>query len=450
MTFTHALATNNYGTAKFIVSSSAANGTHTTIASALTAASSGDTIFIRDGSYTEDLTLKAGVNLAAFSGGEDTPNVTIIGNATFTAAGTVAISNIRLQTNGAAFLTVSGSAASVVDLLNCYVNCTNATGISHSSSSSSSIITLLNCNGDIGTTGISLIASTSAGSVRLRYTRITNSGNSVTASTTTAGGISINTCVLSLVFTSSSTGSIDVQFSQLASSNTTIFTFNGTTAADQVENSVMNSGTASAISIGAGATGSVRNCRITSTNTNAITGAGTLVSANNIFPNSVAVNTTTQTPNSFGPTNINANQPAFLVNLASTDTNVTGNNTLYTVGTNTAYTEIYDQAGNFSGTTFTAPVTGKYYLSATATFTGIGTATSFELAIATSNRSYFVIQSGIASPTGNYSLTRSVLADMDVGDTATMQVRVNGAGADTVDLLGTSANFTNFSGFLAC
>jgi pectin methylesterase-like acyl-CoA thioesterase len=67
MTFTHALSTNNYGPAKFIVSSSAANGTHTTIAAALTSASTGDTIFIRPGTYTENLTLKAGVNLTALS-----------------------------------------------------------------------------------------------------------------------------------------------------------------------------------------------------------------------------------------------------------------------------------------------------------------------------------------------------------------------------------------------
>ena len=279
MTFTHALATNNYGTAKFIVSASAANGTHTTIQAAITAATSGDTVFIRDGSYTENLTLKAGVNLTAFGGSSETPNVTIIGNATLSAAGTVSISNIRLQTNSAAFLTVSGSAASVVNLLGCYLNCTNATGISFSSSSSSAIIEILNCNGDIGTTGISLFTSTSAGPIRMRYVRITNTGNSVTASTASAGGISINSCVLSMVLSSSSTGGIDVQYSQLASSDTTTITFNGT-GGSQIENSIINSGTASTISIGSGVTASIHNCRFTSTNTNVITGAGTLVGAN--------------------------------------------------------------------------------------------------------------------------------------------------------------------------
>ena len=440
----------DYSTAKGHIVDATGHGDFTTIASALSAASSGQTIFIRPGTYTENLTLKAGVNLVAYTGDANTPNVTIIGNATLSAAGTVSISGIRLQTNSAAFLTVSGSAASIVNLLDCYLNCTNNTGISFTSSSASALIQILNCNGDIGTTGISLYAATSPGFIIIKYTRMTNSGSSVTASTASTTNIDINSCVLSMVLSTASTGSMNAMSIQIVSINTTSFTLDGT-GASQVENCTISSGTASAISIGAGASANINNNRITSTNANALTGAGTLISGNNIFTSSATANTTTQTPNSFGPTNKNSNQPAFLVNLASTDADVTGNNTLYTVGTNTAYTEIFDQAGNFSGTTFTAPVPGRYYFSATTTFTGITAATSFELAIVTSNRSYFTQISGIVSPaTGNYSLTRSVLADMDAADTATMQVRVNGQGADTVDLLGSSANFTNFSGFLAC
>ena len=79
MTFTHALTTGNYGPAKFIVSANVYEGTHTTIAAALTSASSGDTIFIRPGTYTENLTLKAGVNLCAYECDGQTPNVTVIG-----------------------------------------------------------------------------------------------------------------------------------------------------------------------------------------------------------------------------------------------------------------------------------------------------------------------------------------------------------------------------------
>jgi len=90
------ISTGTFCEAKWVVDPTAGQGTHTTIASAITSASSGDTIFIRPGTYTENLTLKAGVNLAAFNGDQNTPNVTIIGNNTLTTAGTVSISNIRL------------------------------------------------------------------------------------------------------------------------------------------------------------------------------------------------------------------------------------------------------------------------------------------------------------------------------------------------------------------
>src|SRR5258708_20620706 len=124
------LSTNTFGVAKWIVSATASDGTHTTIASALTSASSGDTIFIRPGTYTENLTLKAGVNLSAFgsdSSQNGTGKVIISGTCTMTTAGSVTISGIQLQTNSAALLAVTGTLASVVNLQNCYLNCTNTT-----------------------------------------------------------------------------------------------------------------------------------------------------------------------------------------------------------------------------------------------------------------------------------------------------------------------------------
>ena len=134
------LGTNTFTTAKWIVSPTASDGTHTTIAAALTSASSGDTIFIRPGTYTENPTLKAGVNLSAYTCDALTPNVTISGKCTFTGAGTVSISGINLQTNSDFCLAVTGSAASIVYLNNCYINALNNTAISYTSSSSSSAI----------------------------------------------------------------------------------------------------------------------------------------------------------------------------------------------------------------------------------------------------------------------------------------------------------------------
>lgn len=297
MTFTHALATNNYGEAKFIVSATASNGTHTSIASALTAASSGDTIFIRNGTYTENLTLVAGVNLSAWTGDGITPNVTIIGKCTFTTAGTVTITGIRLQTNSDFLIAVTGSAASILNLYDCYLNCTNNTGISFTSSSGSAAVKGNRCTTDLGTTGIGLFASSSAGAIGFNYSTLGNSGNSSTASTISAGNLGLNYCGISIPITTSSTATLGVIYNNFDTSptNSTCITHGGS-GGSVLRHTILISGTASALSIGAGATLPVSSCTINSSNTNAITGAGTInIDAIGFTGSSSTINTTTQT-----------------------------------------------------------------------------------------------------------------------------------------------------------
>lgn len=299
MTFSHALSTNNYGPAKFIVASSAANGTHTTIASALTSASSGDTIFIRPGTYTENLTLKAGVNLAAYDCDALNGNVTIVGKATFTAAGTVDISGIRLQTNSDFFLAVTGTLASIVNLKSCYLNATNNTGISFTTSSSSAEINVIDCLGDIGTTGIALFSMSSAGTLSYTHSNMTNSGLSTTASTISAGLMGGRFARFASAITSSGTGAVVFNSCILdtLAIATTALTHGGSGAGSRVGESVVLSGTASCISVGAGATLTVINTEITSSNANVITGVGTLSYGGVTFSGpSSTINTTTRNP----------------------------------------------------------------------------------------------------------------------------------------------------------
>lgn len=288
---------NRYGVAQLIVAPTIAQGAnYTTIQAAITAASSGQTIFIRPGTYTENLTLKAGVNLAAFECDAFNPNVTIIGTCTFTAAGTVAIWGIRLQTNSAFLLAVTGSAASIVWLRSCYLNCTNNTGISYTSSNAASGIRIDNCFGDIGTTGISLFTSTSSGPMGIVYTQITNSGASTTASTVSTASINTFECNFNIPFTSSSTGTLNIQscIIQTSTTNTTAITTAGTSATNAIVNSNILSGSASAISVGSGTTLNFSTSSVSSTNTNAITGAGTINIGDVTFTSSSStINTTT-------------------------------------------------------------------------------------------------------------------------------------------------------------
>lgn len=286
--------------AKLIVNSTPnAGGNYTTISAALTAAVSGDTIFVMPGAtgiYTENLTLKAGVNLTAFGSDSSlngTGKVIISGTCTMTTAGSVTISGIQLQTNSAALLAVTGSAASIVNLNNCYLNCTNATGITFSSSSGSAVININNCLGDIGTTGISLFSHSSGGGLGLNYCIISNNGLSTTASTCSSGTIGFFSSNVGFATTTSSSGVIVGGQSVFNTSaiNTTALTIGGGTST--LLSCSIAGGSASAISIGN--TTSMINCTVNSTNTNAISGVGTISYAGLIFSGtSYKINTTTQ------------------------------------------------------------------------------------------------------------------------------------------------------------
>lgn len=276
MSFNHALSTNNYGPAKFVVATSAANGTHTSLTSAMAAASSGDTIFLRD-SVTENVTITPGVNIAAWQGGIlNTPSIT--GTLTMTGAGTSTLSGLRLVTNSAPLITVSGSAASILQVYNCYLNCSNNTGISYTTSSSSSLLLIERCRADIGTTGIALVTSTSPGQFSFNYSVCSNTGASTTASSTSSGNVAMSWSTMSSPLSTSSTGSIVLSYCNINTStqNATCLTTAGT-GNSVIEYSDFVSGSASAMSVGSGTTIEVTGpCRFDSSNTNAITGSGTL------------------------------------------------------------------------------------------------------------------------------------------------------------------------------
>lgn len=285
--------------ATIIVSPTAGQGNYTTIATALTAASSGQTILIKPGTYTENITLKAGVNLAAFDADALNGNVTIAGTCSFSSAGTVDISGIRLQTNGATnLLSITGSAASIINLKNCFIDCTANTGISYTTASTSSSINIYDCIANLTTTGIAYYSMSSTGSINIYSSVLNNTGGSSTASSNSAGSVGLFNCTAAAPFSTSSTGNISFEAIILntAAQNATGITTAGTGASNAVVLSNIATGSASAISIGSGTTMLVSNSVINSTNTNAITGAGTLsYSGISFVGTSFKINTTSQT-----------------------------------------------------------------------------------------------------------------------------------------------------------
>jgi len=134
-------------------------------------------------------------------------------------------------------------------------------------------------------------------------------------------------------------------------------------------------------------------------------------------------------------------QPAFLGILETTDSNVTGANTVFTIGSGNALTEVFDQNGDFNTNgTFTAPITARYALSGHCLFGGITAAcTIIYLNIVTSNRTYLLsyMESGAAARTAanTAGVYANVLTDMDAADTAIFDVIGDGEGSDVQDIL---------------
>lgn len=280
--FTHALSTNNYGPAAFIVDSNAANGTHTTIQAAITAAVSGQTVFVRPGSYTENLTLKAGVNLCAYDCDSFTPNVTIIGTLAGSYSGTVTISGIRLQTNSAAAVSLTGANATILNLIYCNLNFTNNDGISSTGSNAAATINCYDCTGDLGTTGIKIFNVTN-GTLEFRTCYLTNSGASTTASTASGSSLVFRYCsILSPITTSGTTCAFSAWSTNFDTNaqNVSPINSNSTLANTCIlRNCDLTGGTATALTIGASSTVIAGNLILRSTNATAVSGSGTLIYA---------------------------------------------------------------------------------------------------------------------------------------------------------------------------
>jgi hypothetical protein len=371
MPFTN--GTNNFFPTKWSVNT-AGLGTHTTLASAMASASLGDTIWLEI-PVTENVTMTPGVNICATLGAELTPQVSITGKLTMTGAGVCTIAGIKLITNSDYFLAVTGSASSFVYLKDCYLYSLNNTGINFSSSGGGNI-SAYQCTGDIGTTGIGHYTSTATGAINYYNCQFTNGGGSSTASTSSSGGIGMWNSIIRSPLSCSGTSGISLTFCDIGTNaqNATSITTSGTGATNTFK-TLINSGTASAISVGSGTTVHCHDCTIASTNTNAITGSGTLDYSNLDFyyptqPNGINVTTTNGSISRPGIIR-NTSQPAFLAHTGGNKSNVTGDGTTYTI----LFDTVDQQQGgtNYASGTgiFTAPYTGWYIFQTSVFLSGL-------------------------------------------------------------------------------
>lgn len=156
----------------------------------------------------------------------------------------------------------------------------------------------------------------------------------------------------------------------------------------------------------------------------------------------------TATPTVLSSTSITKpNAPAFAAYNSVADTNVTGNNTAYTI---ICDTEIVDRGADYNNATgvFTSDVTGLYGFSGIVTYSQVVADTStFLVELVTSNRTWLVAfgEANLTLGTVPWSVD---VADLDSGDTASVRITINGTGADTSDIAGAANPQTAFVGYL--
>jgi hypothetical protein len=263
------------------------------------------------------------------------------------------------------------------------------------------------------------------------------------------GGVNIGTSAVALSVTFGSTSGSSYTLITSGSGGFNVTATNGTITAESGtgEMYIGNDTYNSTINLGTGA--GVKTVTLGSTNTTSTTtidipssGTGTLTIASATGTIFTAADT--------GIVNFPL-QAAFFAYLASNDNSVTGNNTSYTVGTNTAYTKIFDIGSNFNTDgVFTAPVTGRYYFVGTLYLTNCTVNTSLRVQLKSTDFPFTNFNTS-ASSSADKGVSLGAILVMTAGDTASMGVDGMGEAGNTNDIQGTvsSVQYTYYGGYLA-
>ena len=141
-------------------------GDFTTIQAAIDASSSGETIYVRPGTYTENLTLKAGVNINGVYAGDNSNQVTVIGKLLASYSGSVSVTFIDLETNGDYAIHVTGANATILNIKYTSINATNADAIFFDSTNAASQLNTKNIAVYVLVNTVTVFTSTSPGTLQ--------------------------------------------------------------------------------------------------------------------------------------------------------------------------------------------------------------------------------------------------------------------------------------------
>lgn len=288
------MAYRDYSTAKGHIVDPNGFGDFTTLTAASTAASAGSVIFIRPGTYAESFTAASGVAYFAYPGGFASSTGQVIITGAVVIQNNVTFSNIYFSpVSSTVPITISGSNSLTAIFNNCQINNNGAAGIVKSNSNA--VSSYNNCN--FAVLSNNAFFTISAGTPVFNYcTQNISSISNVTASTFSGSALYSNYCLWQTPLTTSSTAQMwlrDSTWDLHAGQNTTCLIAGATGAINYVYRCSFYSGTASCISISTGAKIILASSTLDTSNTNALTGAGTVNTGGNVCTNSGTGNNVT-------------------------------------------------------------------------------------------------------------------------------------------------------------
>lgn len=261
---------------KFIVGDLANGANYATISSAYAAAvlaGAPQTIALQDGTYTENITLTAGINIAGFTNSGPTSNIVIQGKLTATQSGSVSISGVRLKTNGDYVVESTGANAATVNIFNCNIEAFNNTSLRCTNANAA--INVRDSNFQITGNGIANFSFT-AGNHVFSFNNNNGGGNN-TPATISGGSLIIKNSQFQHGITTSGTAALHLVNVQMGDNRTpvsaTMLTVGGSGEHDAV-GCLFLSDNAAAITISSTLT--LANSTVYSNAVNVITGAGTI------------------------------------------------------------------------------------------------------------------------------------------------------------------------------
>lgn len=125
------------GNSPYIVGPKIGLATYTTISAALTAATlagGNQTIYIQPGTYIENITWPANINVIGVSTGTQSYSITIRGNQTFSASGYLAFEEIDFTSTSGDTFTITNSGTNSIEFNSCFIGATSGHSLKVTSS----------------------------------------------------------------------------------------------------------------------------------------------------------------------------------------------------------------------------------------------------------------------------------------------------------------------------